>query len=161
MGSAVFKTVERPPGAEPSTTGNARSSSSFTCGSFLVTTRISAGFREPRKVRPEVRLGPIGRGAVLALRRSSSRRKEPELASDREQEPVQEQEPIQGQEPAHETKVVPSTRLIESSNDESVRKGTDLFDVAPPPPTDASPEDLMASLVPQKIAEPKEQASSE
>jgi len=50
---------------------------------------------------------------------------------------------------------------IESSSDEHIRKGSDLFDVAPTTPTDASPADLMASMAPQKIVEPKDQAPSE
>lgn len=50
---------------------------------------------------------------------------------------------------------------IETTDADTIRKGSDLFDVAPTTPTDTSPADLMASMVPQKIVEPKDQTSSE
>lgn len=79
------------------------------------------------------------------------------MAQDREQEPVQEREPTQ------ETKVAPDNRILEPSGEDFVRKGTDVFDVAVPTPTEASPLDLMSSMAPEKVAEPQQesQASSE
>jgi hypothetical protein len=56
--------------------------------------------------------------------------------------------------------VAPVSR-IEPLDDLEVRKGTDVFSVAPPEPTDTSLEAVMASTVPPDIATPKDQASSE
>jgi hypothetical protein len=67
----------------------------------------------------------------------------------------------QEQEPAYETKQAETLLDVPSSNDEHFRKGTDVFSVALPEPTDTSPEDLMASTVPPSVATTEAQDSSE
>lgn len=87
--------------------------------------------------------------AVLALRRPVAKAQGgARLAPAQEREPVQERQPE------------PTFVGTEPISDE-LRRGSDLFAVAPPTPTDTSPEDLAASMVPPSVAASKDQDSSE